>query len=396
MVAGFVLATWTVAGDLTGQSGGGPTWSWRVPVAVAVGAAMCLRAWRRGLIVTASGMEGRRLWITWRVPWATVETCGITDPLSGSQPQHGTLNVMLLDGRTRRAPVGRGRRRDPTFDVAMAARPAGGPIAPSDYQDPNWPLVACLGSGIGLLVAMAVAETGRMNQDLARREVVHYDADEWRDLGIEISVAEGLTVGLSVGAVALGVFALVYAFRRRGSAPLTRWPAGLTYPTVGIHGFDRSPSLHVSGNQIRGSDGQLVAVMSNRNVPWTSITVDTYWTARGTCDFSVHHVGARWYLTSWGMPLNAWLEGDPRHSSTSSLYLAGSRIGQLRERRRFCRLPDRYVVTDDVHEPIGALTRSGTQWTCTMPTGTPATTRRLLCVAAHWAARRHIELRDND
>jgi hypothetical protein len=96
------------------------------------------------------------------------------------------------------------------------------------------------------------------------------------------------------------------------------------------------------------------------------------------------------------MPLNAWLEEDPRDSSMLSLYLAGSRIGQLRERHAILRLPDRYVATDDVHTSIGTLTRSGTDWTCTMPTGTPPTTRRLLCVAADWAARRHAQLRNSD
>jgi hypothetical protein len=30
------------------------------------------------------------------------------------------------------------------------------------YEDPNWPLVVCLGGGIVLLGAMAVAESGRM------------------------------------------------------------------------------------------------------------------------------------------------------------------------------------------------------------------------------------------
>jgi hypothetical protein len=387
MVAGFVVAACTVAGDLTVQ-GGGATWSWRVPVAAAVGFAMSLRAWRRGVIVTTSGIEGRQLWSSWRVPWAAVEDCGIRDPLAGPQPRHGTLAVMLLDGRTRLAPVGRGRRRDPTFDVAIAARPVGDSRAPSDYQNPNWPLVACLGSGIGLLVAMAVADTGRMNQELARRRVVSYDPDEWRALGIEISVADALTVGFGVAAIALVGLAFVYALRRRGSAPPTRWPAGLTYPTIGTHGFDGSPGLVVSGKHIRGSDGQLVAVTSERKVPWTSITVDTYWTALGVSDFSVHHVGARWHLTSWRMPLNAWLEEDPHGGSMMNLYVAGSRIGRLREHNAIGRRPDRYVATDDVHTPIGILTRSGTDWRCTMPNGTPPTTRRLLCVAADWAARR--------
>ena len=87
---------------------------------------------------------------------------------------------------------------------------------------------------------------------------------------------------------------------------------GLTYPAIGTDGFDRAPSLVLSGNQIRGNDGQLVAVTSERKVPWTSITVDTYWTACGVTDFSVHHVGGRWHLTSWRMLLDAWLEEDPR------------------------------------------------------------------------------------
>lgn len=220
--------------------------------------------------------------------------------------------------------------------------------------------------------------------------------DEWRELGIEISVAETLTVGFGVAAMALAGLAFVYAHRQRGCAPLTRWPAGLTYPTIGTDAFDRSPGLVVSGNHIRGSDGQLVAVTSERKVPWTSITVDTYWTALGVSDFSVHHVGARWHLTSWRTPLNAWLEEDPHGESMLTLYVAGSRIGRLSEHNAIRRLPDRYVATDDAHAPIGALSRSGTEWRCTMPNGTAPTTRRLLCVAADWAARRHAQLRDSE
>ena len=57
------------------------------------------------------------------------------------------------------------------------------------------------------------------------------------------------------------------------------------------------------------------------------------------------------------MPLNAWLEEDPRDGSMLSLYVAGACIGRLREHSAIRWLPDRYEATDDVHTSIGTFTQ---------------------------------------
>ena len=223
--AAIAFVAFVVSGDLTGGDGGGPMWPSRVPVAVVVGGALCIRVLRRGVIVTRSGIEGRRLWISWRVPWSAVDMCGTGDPLVEPMPPRGRLSVTLLDGTTRSASVGGGRRQDPEFPTAIAIRSEASEGA-RPYQEPNWSLTVCLASGIGLLTAMAVADTGRMNQDLARRRLVSYSTDEWRQLATEIAVAQVLTAVFALAGVASGVLVLSSAAgtRQRPIRTVARTP----------------------------------------------------------------------------------------------------------------------------------------------------------------------------
>ena len=393
---GVALAAFTVASDLTGGSGGATMWSWRVPVAVVVGGALCARAMRRGVIVTRSGIEGRRLWISWRVPWSAVEECGTGDPLVGEMPPRGRLLVTLLDGTVRHAWVGAGRRGDPAITEAMSARLNSSPKARA-YQDPNWPLVACLGCGIGLLGAMAVAETGQMNQDLARRGVVTYDADGLRELATEIAIAQLLIVVCALGAVTTGIWAVVAARQERGVAPLTRWPAQLSFPTTGVGRFDRSPILTILDGRVRDADDELVATVSHRLIPWTSISVSTYWTAPATSDFSVHQTGRRWHLTSWRSPLNARLEEDGPGGSGLVLSVADHAVGRVNQKPPSTfGLATSYIARDGANRVIGEISRSRSAWTCSLPPDTPHVTRRLLCVATVWAEHRYNRQCAND
>jgi hypothetical protein len=83
---------------------------------------------RRAVIVSSSGLEARRLFSSWRVPWSAIESFAIDGPPDrpGSE---GCLTVVLADGSTRSAWVGSGRRRDLPFTelAAAAQRHSAGP-----------------------------------------------------------------------------------------------------------------------------------------------------------------------------------------------------------------------------------------------------------------------------
>lgn len=101
-----------------------------------------------------------------------LEACGVGDPLLTPTTERGVVVLRLLDGSTRRGRVGRVRCHDPEFAQAVADVRRHDRGLPTQPVGPNKPLVAFLLSGIGVIAAMAIAETGRMNQRLQRLEQV--------------------------------------------------------------------------------------------------------------------------------------------------------------------------------------------------------------------------------
>jgi hypothetical protein len=389
IMVGLGCAVWLATLDLADEDGG-PMWSWRLLVVAVVGGAMLARAWRRGVVVTTAGIEVRRLWWSLRTPWSAVETCGMGHPQVGDVASRGTFTVFLVDGTVHRGAAGPGRRGDPELDDAVTLARDGEATGSSDHQDPNLLLTAFLAVGIALLVAMTVADTGRGNRDRAHREVYTYSAEELRDLEHEIAIADWLSAFLALAFGATGVLAVVDECLQRGVAPNTSWPAGLHYPTVPIGPFDETLTLEVDDDEIRDADGELVATVSRRAVPWTPTTVDIYWVARGVSDFAVHHVGSRWHLTSWHAPLDAWLQEHPARTE-ARLHIAGVCVGHVVARPPLGSLPTMYDVIGDDDVPFATLERSDTTLTCRFQPTSP-TTRRLLCVAAMWVAHRHHSL----
>jgi zinc protease len=211
LAAALVLLAVVVSGDQTGQSSGAPIWSWRVPAIVGLGALLVVRAVRRGVVLRSTDVEGRRLLTTWRVPWTAVQSLHIVE---SRLPARRHLLLTLTDGTTRRAGVGRGREGPPCAELALRAHAArnGGP---DSYRRSNWPLTLLIASALVLVVSMAVADTGRRNQDLTRAGIVSYTPEEWDELQTEIAVADALSVSSAIAVATTGVGALVWWRRHR-------------------------------------------------------------------------------------------------------------------------------------------------------------------------------------
>jgi hypothetical protein len=94
-------------------------------------------------------------------------------------------------------------------------------VIPTATRRPNRAALVLLLSAIALLGAMAVADTGRRNDELRRLERVTYTPAELDELHTEIVVADVLAIVAAAVVVGSGVTALVVAGRRRadGRAP---------------------------------------------------------------------------------------------------------------------------------------------------------------------------------
>jgi hypothetical protein len=429
----FIGAALFACRDFVGATGGGLIWSRRVPIAIVVASVLGVRAMRRAVIVSPFGLEARRTFISWRVPWSAVETFGERGPAGGFSHER-SLTVVLLDGSTRSAHVGLPRRGQPPFvEVATAARRSLQSRS-RGYLDPSWSLVLFYLSGIALIVAWAVIDTGRANRRLLQAGEVSYTAEQLRELETEIVVGGWIAVLLCAALVATGILAAAWSRRSRGIAPDGPWPVAMRFPDDDDPDASRSSSpadgdrpvmsspvlrvptsrftLDSPGLVIPGSGGlfsaagTLLAAISHREVTWTEIDVYTFWSARGVAAFSVQvqlplaggnalSAGARWRLTSWTSPLADHVEVvEP---SAAELVLHAS--GEVKRRLIPCpsiREGRRYLLVDEHDRTVATLERSGRGWTCEMSTELSPVMRRLLCVAPLWAERRYGVLKPSD
>ena len=421
--------------DFTGSSRGWP-WTWRVPVAVVVAAVLVTRALRRALIVSPFGLEARRTLGTWRVPWSAVESFAVGGASDPTQ-RDGPLTVVLIDGSTRSKRVGFGRPGQRHVTEAAAAARRNPLLRARGYLDPNRPLQVFILAGVALMVACAVMDAGRINRRLLRAGEVSYTADELRELELEIAIAGGTTVALSVTLVLAGVAAGIWSRHGRGVAPSGPWPAALRFPGDDDSGassrspapyghgraeavgprpspsrpspFDIPPLVVCCHDGVFSADGTLLAAISRRLVAWSELETCTYWSARGVADFSVQiqppavvtaaggalSAGARWHLTSWESPLPAHVEVAAPGGAELILRSAGTADLRLTA-ERWLDSGDRYTVIDDHHRPQATMKRSWRRWECRALVDLPITTRRLLCVAALWAERRSLWLSSSD
>jgi hypothetical protein len=300
--------------DFVGGSGGGLVWSRRVPIALIVAAVLVVRALRRAVIVSPYGVEARRMFMTWRVPWSAVESFTIGGSAAATSRER-SLTVALIDGSTRSAHLGPARRGQQPFSEVAAAAGRHPQVRPRGYLDPNWPLLAFVVVGVALIVACAATDTGRANRRLLEAGEVSYTAEELHDLELEILVGGWIAVLLYVAFVATAIAAAVWSRRSRGIAPIGPWPARMRFPDDDDRRSSR-PSPPAGGEPdgslpppgapasrpsafdvpdrvicredgVFDSGGKLLAAISRRTVTWTSIDTCTYWRARGVASFSV-------------------------------------------------------------------------------------------------------------
>ena len=118
------------------------------------------------------------------------------------------------------------------------------------------------------------------------------------------------------------------------------------FPDSEAGGLDRVFALTMVNDRVHDADGEMVARVSHRQVPWTPIDVTTYWTAPGISDFSVHHTGRYWWVTSWRSPLEAGLEEVGPDGGALILYVAGHAIGRVSQNRSsaFASLASSYIA----------------------------------------------------
>jgi hypothetical protein len=436
-VLAVVLAGSAVLGcsNFSGSSSGDWMWSRRVPIAVVLGSVVVARVLRRAVIVSPFGLEAHRTLYTWRVPWSAVESFAVAGP-SGSTIGEGPLTVVLIDGSTRYARVGCGRRGECAFAEVAAAAQHHSQVRPRGYLDPNRPLQVFILGGIALMVVCAIADIGRMNYRLFRAGEVFYTADELRDLELEIAIAGAAAVFLYVTCVVAGIAAVVWSQRTRGVAPTGPWPAMLRFPgdddpdtfSPAPAGdgdrpvatlppphpapsrrppFDIPPRVICRDAGVFNAEGTLLAAISHRKVAWTDIDTYTYWSARGVVAFSVQiqpppvvtaagatlSGGAQWLITSWESPLSDHLEVATPHALI--LHSAGTADSRLiadhpTDKGR------RYTAVDEHHRTLATIERSWPGWECQMNSDLPITTQRLLCVASLWAEQQYTWLRTRD
>ena len=95
---------------------------------------LAVRAFQRAVIVSPFGLQARRTFSSWRFPWSEVESFAIGDRAW----RKASLTVVLVDGSTRSARVGLGRRRKRSFaEVAAAAQRRSGRSIPWPSPSPH-------------------------------------------------------------------------------------------------------------------------------------------------------------------------------------------------------------------------------------------------------------------
>jgi hypothetical protein len=144
-------------------------------------------------------------------------------------------------------------------------------------------------------------------------------------------------------------------------------------------------------------DGTLLASISHRKV--ASSESYTYWSARGVADFSVlltrpiasadggMSIGAWWLIPGWTTPQPLFVdvaqgEADLVLRSSASVEC---RVIADRQSDQGCS----YTVIDEDSRALATIEWSWPGWRCQMSSHVPMTTRRLVCIAALWAERRH-------
>ena len=187
-----------------------------------VAGVLVVRTLRRAVIVSPFGLEVRRTFITWRVPWSVVESFAVRG-FRGRARSAGPLTVVLVDGSVRSVRVGARRHRQRDFsEVADAARRRPN-VRPRGYLGANSPLVLFVLSGIALMVACAVADIARLEHRYLTG-LPSTRAAELRGLEHRIVFGDGFAVLLYVIVVVTGIAAVVWSRRARGAAPVGRWP----------------------------------------------------------------------------------------------------------------------------------------------------------------------------
>jgi hypothetical protein len=381
------------------------------------------------VIVSPFGLEARRTFITWRVPWAAVESFAVGKPLDRARNE-ADLTVVLIDGSTRSAHVGARRHGERDLTEAAAAARRHPRPRHRGYLGPNWLIVLFTLSGIALLVACAVADIGR-SEHKKLSSVRTTTAKQLRDLEKQIAIGDGFAVALCLLTAATGVAALAWSRRSRGAAPTGPWPRGLRFPddvsgtpspsTAQVPSADgeRPPGslpppqapqrlrgpLHIPpvvicrDEGVFDADGTLLLAISHRKVTWTETDFYTYWSARGLADFSVQVQpppratgagallsGARWRLVAWEAPLRADVEVSSYEGSVSLQAVGTADCRLIVEERP--RNGYRYVAIDRLRRTLATIEPSWPGWRCEMSADLPLATRRLLCVAALWAEQR--------
>lgn len=433
VIAGVVTAVAVRAcGDFSESPAGFLVWSRRVPIGVVVASVLVVRALRRAVIVSPFGLEARRTFTSWRVPWSAVESFAFRGPLDRTRPD-GPLTVVLIDGSMRWARVGARRRGQRDFAEVAAAARRRPRVRPRGYLGPNWPLLLFLLGGIALSVVCAGADAEV--ERLRRAAELSFMAKQHREWQDQIPVADRCALALYGFVVVGGVAAVVWSRRTRGVAPSGPWPVRLRFPDdvpgagsrspagdrerpVGSlpppqaplsrrRPFDIPPVIVCREEGVFTAEETMLLAISHRKVTWTEIDMYTYWSARGVADFSVQvgtppaipsagalSSGARWPITAWQEPLRANIEVA---IDESGLVL---HVADMADCRLIADQPSdqgfSYTAVDEHGRTTATIGRSWSGWMCQMSSDLPVTTRRLLCVAACWAEQRYATLHPSD
>jgi len=408
VAAGLTLSLVNTCREVLATGLGALEWSWRVPIATTVGSLLVARALRRGVIVSAFGIEVRRLLTSWRAPWSVVESAVVGRP-SAWPMLRGKLVVTFIDGSTRelrRMPCRR-TKAAPFHEVVTAARTCA-LERPRSYLTPNWFLAVFTLSGVALILAQLWVEIAMMNLRLHLDGSQTLTADQLQELTANFSAGRAFSTALLVVFIAVGPAAAIWAQRIRSAPPAAPWPRDLAYPSeTDRHRLDTEQVLVCRADGVFSADDALLVAISGCQVPLTPISAVTYWSAPGVAAFSVHghpaaspsarkgpSVGARWTLTSWAPPLTDCLEASPDRECVL-LHRASETVARLVPVPRAAPASS-YDVIAPGGRRIATMERFSTGWECRTAQDMPPSTRRLIIVASRWAEQRYVGLNSSN